>query len=138
MFVVTDKVRLNDTDAAGILYFANQFRFIHDAFDDFFESEGYSFHKMLYDESFTFVIVHAEADYLAPLAISDKIEIHLSIANIGTSSFSVVYKIYKSDQTLVGTAKTVHVYLDRATRTKRPIPEHFITILTNHLSKERT
>lgn len=138
MYITKNKVRLNDTDAAGILYFANQFRFAHDALDDFFESEGYSFHKMLYEESFVFVIVHAEADYLAPLAVSDQLEIHLSVESIGTSSFSIIYKIYKSNQILAGTAKTVHVYLDRATRTKRPIPQHFIKLLNKYLLEDNT
>jgi 1,4-dihydroxy-2-naphthoyl-CoA hydrolase len=138
MFIAHNQVRMNDTDAAGILYFANQFRFAHDALEDFFESEGYSFSRMLYDESFIFVIVHAEADFLAPLAVSDKLEIHVNIEKIGTSSFTISFHIYKSpDSTLVGTAKTVHVYLDRTTRKKKHIPEHLSKLLHKYLTKEK-
>lgn len=134
MFIAHNQVRMHDTDMAGILYFPRQFRFAHDALEDFVESLGFSFDQVFHREKFVFVIVHAESDYLAPLRVGDKLDIHLTIENIGETSFTVNYLIYKLDKTLVGKAKTVHVTLESTSRKKIPIPENFKKLLALHLS----
>lgn len=136
MFITHNKVRMHDTDMAGILYFPRQFRFAHDALEEFVESFGYNFHRIFTKESFVFVIVRAESDYLAPLSVGDHLEIQLVVSAIGKTSFAIVYKIFKSDKTLVGTAKTIHVTLDASTRKKIPIPEHFRKFLEKHLEAQ--
>lgn len=134
MFIAHNQVRMHDTDMAGILYFARQFRFAHDALEDFVESFGYTFDQVFHRENFVFVIVHAEADYLAPLRVGDRLDIELSIEKIGESSFTVAYLIYKKDRTLIGKVKTVHVTLDSQSRKKIPIPPHFRELLGKHTS----
>lgn len=124
---------MHDTDMAGILYFPRQFRFVHDALEDFLDSEGTNFEIIFHKEKFVFVIVHAESDYLSPLKVGDSLEVQLSVENIGTSSFTFAYKIFKTDGTLTGTAKTVHVALESHSRTKIPIPESLKNILVKHL-----
>lgn len=134
MFITDNQVRMNDTDMAGILYFANQFRFVHDALEDFAESEGMSFQTMLGSAHFIFVIRHVEADYLAPLQVGDRLKLHVRVADISTSSFTIAYEIYRHENELVGTAKTVHVTLDKKTRKKITIPADLRLILEKHLS----
>lgn len=133
MFIAHNKVRMHDTDMAGILYFANQFRFAHDALEDFAESEALGFDKVFHDEKFVFVIVHAEADYKSTLRVGDKLEVHLSVEHIGASSFSISYRIFKPGHILAGTAKTVHVTLDAKTRAKIHIPHELREVLKKHL-----
>ncbi len=121
-FISLNKVRMHDTDMAGILYFARQFRFVHDALEDLFEFEGYKFDDLFQRYDFIFVIAHAEAAYLKPLKAGDKLEVHLSIEKIGSSSVIMLYDLYNDSQELVGTAKTVHVCLERIARIKTCIP----------------
>ena len=132
-FIAKNKVRMHDTDMAGILYFARQFRFAHDALEDFVESEtGISFDDVFRREKFVFVIVHCEADYFAPLTVGDSLEIRLSVEKIGNSSFTLFYKIFRKD-TLIGTVKTIHVSLNSETRVKIEIPEKLRTSLEKYL-----
>ena len=133
MFITHNKVRMNDTDMAGILYFANQFRFVHDAWEDLVETENLSFQQILQNEDFLFVIVHVEADYLAALNVGDKLEIHVEVEKIGNSSFTMLYHIYSQDKTLVGKAKTTHVTIDKVTRKKMNIPDNLKKLLKKHL-----
>ena len=134
MFISYNKVRMHDTDMAGLLYFARQFRFAHDALEDFTESQGLNFNQVFHQEKFIFVIVHCESDYYAPLFISDELEIHLTVEQIGNSSFTILYHILKKkDQTLVGLVKTVHVCLDSQSRKKIEIPSHLKTKLEKFL-----
>lgn len=138
MFITHNRVRMHDTDMAGILYFARQFRFAHDALEDFAENEGFRFNEVFNQERFVFVIVHAEADYIIPLQIGDKLEVQLTVEHIGNSSFTIRYEIYKVDKTkltLAGKAKTVHVTLQSKTREKIPVPLELRTKLEKHLPK---
>lgn len=131
-FIAQNKVRMHDTDMAGILYFPRQFRFAHDALEDFIESQGMTFETVFRQEKFVFVIVHAEADYLIPLHVGDKLEVHLLVENIGITSFALNYQIFR-EKILVGTAKTVHVCLDSDSRTKVVIPERLKLSLEKYL-----
>lgn len=136
-FIAKNKVRMHDTDMAGILYFARQFRFVHDTFEDFIESEGLNLHQMFQEESNIFVIVHVEADYYHSLHVGDAIDIHLSVERIGNTSFTLSYKIFRSAKNeLIGTAKTVHVCIDKETRAKSPIPPKFTKSLEKYITQE--
>lgn len=132
MYISFNKVRMHDTDMAGILYFARQFRFAHDALEDFIESEGLNFDNIFNESHFIFVIAHAEADYLAPLTVGDKLDVHLCVEKIGSSSFTIGYQIYKNKDQLIGTVKTVHVTIDAITRQKIEIPPEFRKHLEKH------
>lgn len=131
MYTAKNKVRMHDTDMAGILYFPNQFRFAHDTLEDFMEDEGYPFNDLFHKFNFVFVIVHCSADYKASLSVGDILTIHLAVEHVGKSSFSFFYKIYREEE-LVGTVKTVHVTLDQNSRKKIPIPEELRVILKKH------
>lgn len=135
MFTAKNIIRMHDIDMVGILYFPRQFRLVHEALEDFLESEGYGFDRVLHAENFLFVIVHCESDYLAPLKLGDKIEVEVHVTHIGTTSFTIAYEIYKEDGKLVGTAKTVHVTLEASTRKKIPIPERLLVILKKNLTR---
>jgi 1,4-dihydroxy-2-naphthoyl-CoA hydrolase len=130
-FTQTLKVRMYDTDAAGILYFGNQFRFAHDTFEAMMDTQGWNFQRLFEVEPFIFVIVHAESDYLGAMHVGDEIQVTAHVSHIGNSSFTLDYEIHKQE-TLVGRAKTVHVCLDKVLRTKLPIPESFKPILLSY------
>lgn len=123
LFKAKNQVRMHDTDMAGILYFPRIFRFVHDTFEDFLQDQGINFNTLFNVSDFTFVVAHAEADYKKPITVGDQLEVHLQTENIGNTSFTMAYKIYKTDGSLIGEAKTVHVCLNSKTRLKTAIPE---------------
>ena len=134
MFVSQNLVRMHDIDMAGILYFPRQFRFVHEALEDFMDSEGYGFNRLFKTGDFLFVIVHCEADYFSPLKLGDKLTLHVHVESMGETSFTLFYNIYKSDGLEVGTAKTVHVAIERTAHKKILLPKELKTILQKHLS----
>ena len=122
MFTYNTQIRLHDTDAAGLIFFANQFKIIHDAYELLLEKFGFSFPQMLTGGKYFLPIVRAEADYKAPLFVGDKITVTVRVGHIGTSSFSFAYIIRNARKMIVGTAKTVHVTINPKTNTKVPLP----------------
>lgn len=134
MFIATNQVRMHDTDMAGRLYFARQFRFAHDALEDWMTSEDFGFDYMFHRSKYAFVIVHCEADYYAHLVVGDRLKVHVTVAHVGDTSFTIHYQIYREgDTTLVGKVKTVHVAIDTKTGRKQSIPDEFRQKLAKYL-----
>ena len=116
-------VRLHDTDAAGILFFANQFVFVHDAYEKLLQLIGLPIASVLHSEQFILPIVHAESQYLKPLTVGDEITIAAQVAKIGETSFVLEYELFGADGELVGKARTVHVAVGKKTQGKIALPE---------------
>ncbi|HSW40112.1 MAG TPA: thioesterase family protein [Acidobacteriota bacterium] len=106
-------IRLHNTDAGGRLFFAEQFRLAHDAYESFMESAGYPFAALPADASFLIPIVHARADFLKPLFAGDRITIRMTAEKIGDTSFTLGYTFLRNGAEPVGTARTVHVLTDK-------------------------
>jgi 1,4-dihydroxy-2-naphthoyl-CoA hydrolase len=84
---------------------------------------------MLKKRGYFLPIVHAESDYKAPLFVGDEIAISVKVGHIGTSSFTFVYEIHNHKGVLVGTAKTVHVTINKKTKKKLSLPKDFRSVL---------
>jgi len=113
-------IRVQDTDATGVLYFANQLQIGLEAFEEFLLQEGFSLGAMVNQGKFLLPIVHAEADFMAPLIIGDVIEATLAF-KMGTTSFTHASDILK-DGERVGTVSIVHVVYSPKTKSSIPIP----------------
>ena len=131
MFTHKVKIHLHETDAAGRIFFANQFVIVHDAYEQLLEKMGFSFQSMLKGGKYFLPIVHAEADYKAHLFVGDQILITVKVAHIGETSFTFEYTL-KRGKELVGTAKTVHVTVSAKTHKKIPLPPSMRKALEKH------
>ena len=132
MFAYSAQIFLHHTDAAGRLFFANQFYLMHEAMEKFMESLGLPIEKFLNgNPDLSFPLVHAEADYKALLAAGDRISIEVSIDKIGETSVHFIYAIRKTDGTLAGSGKTVNVSVNKTTGQKTKLPQDWLEKLKN-------
>jgi len=123
LFTYQAKIKLHETDAAGVLFFSNQFKIVHDAYEALLESIGFGFAEIIKSKNFFLPIVHTESDYKSPLFVGDVVEIQVAVENIGKSSFTLAYKLMDCKQKTVGTARTVHVSVDKNSYKKIPLPK---------------
>ena len=99
-FSVIRRVEFSDTDMAGIMHFANYFRFMESAEHAFFRSLGMS---IMGGEADGIKIgwprVHVECDYLAPLYFEDevKVELHLKGVNRRTIEYGFILRRVADD-----------------------------------------
>ena len=133
MFKKTHIVRMNDTDAAGILFFANQFSIVHEVYEDFMESIGCGFAHLLDKANFFVPIVHAEADYKKSVSVGERLQIKLVVEKVGETSFTMFYALIGKNRRRVGTVRTVHVSVSRSSKKKIPLPAHLKKILKKHV-----
>ncbi len=132
-YIYSRTVRLQDTDAAGILFFANWFIFAHEAYEKMMEDIGIGFARLFETESYIVPIVHAEADYNKPVRVGDEIEVELTVADIGTTSFTVKYILRTTDRQTAGTCRTVHVTMDKRNNKKIPLTDELRQGLSGYL-----
>ena len=128
------RVRMHDTDAAGILFFANQFLYMHDTYEEFLRTIGYPMEQLIGTEPFFVPIVHAEAQFTRQLGIGDELVMALKIDRVGNSSYTLEYELHTSEGELAGTGKTVHVSIGRDSRQKIELPQKFREALENYQS----
>ena len=81
--VLPIRVYYEDTDASGIVYYANYLRFIERSRTDFLRLAGVS-HSRLWDEDgLAFTVRACAFEYLAPARLDDQVEVHTRLTGIG-------------------------------------------------------
>ena len=121
-FVSEARVRLYDTDAAGFLFYGSQFRIAHAALEDFLEHLGQPIGAILRERATLFPVVHAEADYRAPLTAGDRLTVRVAVRALGERSFTVDYRFLLPDGREAGSVLTVHAALDASKGSSCPLP----------------
>jgi 1,4-dihydroxy-2-naphthoyl-CoA hydrolase len=115
-------VRLQDTDAAGILFFASQLIYAHETYEKFMEEIGCSFAEVFERGVYLMPIVHAEADFMRTVTVGDLLDVEMSVAAVGNSSYTLEYLLKAEDGTEIGRCRTVHVTISRSEKKKIPLP----------------
>lgn len=110
-FRLTRRVAFSETDAAGIVHFAEFFRYMEDAEHAMLRDLGLSVHRDIGDDVAGFPRVSASCDYKKPLRFEDVFTIDVYVA--GKSDKSVTYgftfrKADESDPIAAGTLKVVY------------------------------
>lgn len=108
MFNHPTVIQLHHTDAAGILFFGHLFMLAHDAYQAAMAALGLDLRRILDDGAYLLPIVHAEADFKAPLRVGDAIDIRVRVERLGRGSFTLVYDFVQGTGDVAATARTVH------------------------------
>lgn len=132
MYSYKRKIRLAETDAAGIVFFSNYFLLFHEAYESFLESAGIGLAAIIHSNKYLLPIAHAESNYKMPLSIGETIEIQLTVEQIRKSSFIIISRFIKENKTCATIIKTVHVSVDAKTRKKIPFPKAFRERITKY------
>lgn len=122
-------VALHDTDAAGVLFFAHLFRHAHDAYEGLLAARGWPLPALVTSGPLALPLVHAEADYRQPLRHGDAVDCQVSVAAVGTGSFTLMYRFRTGDGATAATARTVHAALDRASGRSCALPAGLVAAL---------
>jgi YbgC/YbaW family acyl-CoA thioester hydrolase len=122
-------VEFADTDLAGIMHFANFFRFVEVAEHAFFRSLGFRVHTSEGADHQGWPRIEVSCKYLKPARFEQTLEICLRIEEIRTSSLRYGFWIFVADdpaRTLVATGSfsIIHVEIDTHAHgiRKAPIP----------------
>ncbi len=124
-FIYTRTIRFQDTDAAGVVYFANVLAMCHEAYEESLAASGINLKAFFSNRAVAIPIIHASVDFLRPMFCGDQIFIHLMTQQSDCEKFEIAYQIVAAEQ-LVAKAITRHVCIDPITRTKKELPAQMI------------
>ena len=110
-FIYNTKVYYEDTDAAGIVYYANYLKFLERARSEAIYSIGLTNKKLLSDHGTIIIVKSCNIDYKKPAKFEDSLEIISEIKTISKSSFTMD-QIIKRNEEIISEAETVLVTIN--------------------------
>ncbi|HOW97551.1 MAG TPA: thioesterase family protein [Kiritimatiellia bacterium] len=128
------RIRMHDTDAAGILFFTSQLRIAHETFEAFLDGVGLGLGVIMGARDYRIPIVHAESDYRAPVHLGDLLSVEVALARVGRTSFALRTRFVSAAGLETGAVTTVQVAVDARTWQKRPLPDELRRALAAGLS----
>jgi len=99
-FRTTRRVEFADTDLAGIMHFANFFRYMESAEVEFLRSLGLSVRLGWEGQELGFPRVSASCDYKKPARFEDLLEITVRIVKIGAKSITYGFEFFCDESLL--------------------------------------
>lgn len=110
-FVWPVRVYWEDTDAGGVVYYANYLKFLERARSEWLRSLGFEQDVLRDREGVVFVVRHVEIDYLAPARFNDALEVNAGLAAASGVSLEIGQTIFRGATRLV-TARVKLVCVD--------------------------
>ncbi|TVR12867.1 MAG: acyl-CoA thioesterase [Phormidium sp. GEM2.Bin31] len=116
-------IHLEDTDAAGVVYFARLLSICHYAYEAAIAQAGVSLAHLLAEGNLALPIVEAQIRFLQPLYCGDQITIEVTPKRLGESEFEVFYCLRRAegDHRPVSQASTRHVCIHPQTRQRQSL-----------------
>ncbi len=85
------KIYYEDTDAQGVVYYANYLKFFERARTEYLREVGYQ-QKELMEEGSVFVVREVSIEFKKPARLDDQIKVHTKIIKAGKVSFDFKQK----------------------------------------------
>ena len=123
------KVRFGETDAAGIVYYPNFYKWMDQATHELFGSINLSTRRML-SEKKGVPLLETFCQFKHPLQFEDEVKIVSTIVEVKNKTFKVLHTFYLGD-IVSAEGYEVRVYVDSSSGTLKavPIPDEIRSIL---------
>jgi acyl-CoA thioester hydrolase len=105
------RVYYEDTDLAGIVYYANYLKFIERARSDWVRALGIDQRQMKAEAGLVFAVRRLVADYLKPAVFEDVLEVETCLRDLGGARLELRQQVLRDGEVLF-TAEVTLVCLD--------------------------
>jgi len=123
MHIFTCRVYYEDTDLAGIVYYANYLKFIERGRSEWVREMGIDQVAMKRDAGVVFAVRRVEADYLQPAKFDDQLDVSTTISTVSAARIVLDQMVLRDDAVLFAAQVTL-VALDAQGRPTR-LPAEF-------------
>jgi acyl-CoA thioester hydrolase len=133
------RVYYEDTDAAGIVYYANYLKFAERARTEMLRALGFG-HKALAADGILLAVRRCNAEYLTPALLDDALEVRTEVRAAAGAALDLVQEIWRADILIARIALTIACLSGagrprrmppalaaaaaKLSRTKETVPEH--------------
>ena len=95
------RVYYEDTDAAGVVYYANYLRYLERARTEWLASLGHPLANLEREHGIVFVVRRLQIDYRLPARLSDHLDVGLAVDSVGRASLVARQDVRRGDAVLV-------------------------------------
>lgn len=128
-FVWPVRVYWEDTDAGGVVYYANYLKFMERARSEWLRSEGFEQDVLRDEAGVVFVVRRVEIDYLAPARFNDALDVTVGLHEAGRASLVVRQELLRGPDRLARAEVTL-ACVDAARFKPVKMPEPLLLALT--------
>lgn len=94
------RVYWEDTDAGGVVYYANYLKFMERARSEWLRAFGFEQDVLRDAQRIVFVVRRVEIDYLSPARFNDALEVSVGLHSAGRASLTVRQELVRGTQRL--------------------------------------
>ena len=126
-FELPVRVYYEDTDAQGVVYYANYFRFMERARTEWLEAMGVDHITLMNEENRLLVVTEANAKFLIPARLGDSLIVTARLSRLGRATFEIEQHIYRGsiDSELLVQGGVTAAFLAADTMKPKRIPRNF-------------
>jgi 1,4-dihydroxy-2-naphthoyl-CoA hydrolase len=127
-FTYNRTVRFQDTDAAGVVYFANVLAMCHEAYEASLAASGINLKTFFSNPQLAMPIIHATVDFYRPMFAGDRLIIQLRPKQVASDEFEIGYQVFSEPVADQSAAKAItkHVCIDAVSRTRKQLSKELM------------
>ena len=127
-FAFPVRVYYEDTDAAGVVYYANYLKFMERARTEWLASLGFAIARFAQEHGIVFVVHRCAIDFVAPARLNDDLTVTVEVVDRGASRIDLAQEVRLATSTLTS-ARVTLACLDatrwRPVRIPAPLAQKF-------------
>jgi acyl-CoA thioester hydrolase len=112
------RVYYEDTDAAGVVYYANYLKFMERARTEWLRSLGFEQTWLAQEHGVAFVVTSLSIDYLKPGRFNDTLQATVELIKVGAGHIRLSQRVLRGEEVLATSSVTVACV---ALRTVKPV-----------------
>jgi acyl-CoA thioester hydrolase len=132
VFTWPARVYYEDTDAGGVVFYANYLKFFERARTEWLRTAGYSQQTLAQSSGFIFVVKNTSVDYISPARLDDELKLTVVVEQLRNASLSFIqeaWRIQGNQQRLLARGSITIVCVDASHFRPHPIPEILRTLV---------
>jgi len=100
-FLYPVRVYYEDTDAAGLVYYANYFKFVERARTEMLRRLGFGQERLRAESGLVFLVRRSTADFLLPARLDDDLVVVSRLAGLGAATLDLDQEVRRGETALV-------------------------------------
>ncbi len=124
------RVYYEDTDAGGVVFYANYLKFFERARTEFLRAAGFEQDRLMQEAEIIFVVRSVAVDYLKPARFNDLLDVTASVSEAKKTSFSFTQQVKRQGE-ILSQGNIRIACLDINTMRPKVIPSEILQAITH-------
>jgi acyl-CoA thioester hydrolase len=130
------RVRYGECDPQGVVFNANYLAYFDVILTEFWRDAIGDYNAMIAEHDADMVVAESRIGFKSPAAFDDELDFELRVLRLGNTALQCRIEARVGDR-LVVEGEIRHVFIDPATKAKRPMPDEIRAALEPYVAPER-